>query len=172
MRSILTPVLALAVTTSCIAVNGRPAAVDPEPGAVAFELAGPGGAALVIPVGINGRGPYRFVLDTGATLTCVDERLVKELELRDAAGVVAFGGTIRGTGQMRVVRLDSVEVGAAKATRLSGCVVNLQPMAEAGVKIDGLLGLNFLKSYRVTIDFHARTVRLDPGDGTSATPSQ
>jgi predicted aspartyl protease len=167
MRSIVTLALVTAFGTACTVIDQRPAAVELEPGAVQFELSGPGGAALVIPVSINGRGPYRFVLDTGATLTCVDSRLAEELDLRDAPGVVAFGGTIRGTGQMRVVRIDSAEVGTAKAARLNGCVVDLQPMAQAGVKIDGLLGLNFLKNYRVTIDFHSSSVRLDPPVATS-----
>jgi|GEM_PF-3917599 len=44
------------------------APVDSVAGEVEFALAGPGGAALLVPVFVNGEGPFDFVLDTGATL--------------------------------------------------------------------------------------------------------
>ena len=116
----------------------------------------------MVQVGINGQGPFPFVLDTGATVTCVDERLAAELELPEAAGTIAVGAGIGGAGTMRLVRLESVEVGDAAARGLHGCVLNLEAMNKAGLDIRGLLGLNFLKSYLVTIDFERSTVRLQP----------
>lgn len=65
------------------------------PGEVTFELAGPNEAAMVVPVKINGKGPYDFVLDTGATFTCVDRSLAEELRLPDWSGpfgTVVIGG--------------------------------------------------------------------------------
>lgn len=147
---------------SCVGIEEPGGDVAPRPGEVPFELAGPGGAALVVPVRVNDAGPFPFVLDTGATLTCLDEALVRELDLPDATGPVALGGGIRGLGRVRLVELDSVALGDATVRDLRGCAVDLAPMRQAGLDVRGLLGLNFLKGYRLTVDFNAGSVRLDP----------
>lgn len=154
---------ALAGILSSGCMLAAPAGGDaaPQPGEVRFDLAGPGGAALIVPVHVNGAGPFPFVLDTGATLTCVDEALVRELKLPDVRGRIAIGGTVRGLGQMRLVALDSVALGDATVAGLQGCAVDLAPMQKAGLDVKGLLGLNFLKAYRLTVDFGTSTVRLD-----------
>jgi predicted aspartyl protease len=128
---------------------------------VQFDLAGPGGAALIVPVQVNGAGPFPFVLDTGATLTCVDETLVTELALPDANGPVAIGGGVRGLGRMRLVTLESVALGEATVRDLQGCAIDLAPVRKVGIDVRGLLGLNFLKPYRLTVDFPGRVVRLE-----------
>jgi predicted aspartyl protease len=157
-------VLAIAaITAACVVPVRQPAGRhEPEPGEVRFELAGPGGAALLVPVRVNGAGPFPFVLDTGATLTCVDEALMEELSLPEQTGSFAVGGTIGGMGRMRLVGLDSIEVGTARATDLQACVLDLAPMRKAGLEFRGLLGLNFLRGYRVTLDFSTEMLRLDP----------
>jgi hypothetical protein len=135
---------------------------------VQFDLSGPGGAALVVPVKVNDAGPFPFVLDTGATVTCVDETLVKELALPDAPGVIAFGGGIRSFGRMRLVSLESVALGQASVRDLQGCAIDLGEMQKAGVDVRGLLGLNFLRSYKLTVDFPRRTVRVERPDAAPA----
>lgn len=155
-------VAAAATTAGCVVAGPSRGDVEAEPGAVAFDLTGPGGAALTVPVTINGKGPYPFVLDTGATVTCVDESLVADLSLPDAGGPVAFGGTVTGLGRMRLVSLESVTVGDATVRDLQGCAVDLAPMRQAGVEVQGLLGLNFLREYRLTVDFPSGMVRLEP----------
>jgi predicted aspartyl protease len=77
---------------------------------------------------VNGAGPFRFLLDTGATLTCVDESLARELDLPQATGVVGFGGTVEGFGAMRLLQLDAVALGDAAVHNLRGCALNLAPM--------------------------------------------
>jgi predicted aspartyl protease len=150
----------------CVAVGPAGGTAAPGPGEVRFDLAGPGGAALVVPVRINDAGPFPFVLDTGATVTCVDETLVAELKLPDATGTIAIGGGIRGLGRMRLVTLESVQLGDARVRDLNGCAVDLGPMRQAGLDIRGLLGLNFLRAYRLTVDFGAQIVRVEPTTGT------
>ena len=160
--------VASALGASCVAIS-NPAASDARPGEVQFELAGPGGAALVVPVTVNEQGPFPFVLDTGATLTCVDKRLVEELELREVKGIAAFGGGVRGLGSMQLVGIRSIEVGTARAADLRACVIDLQPMQKAGLDARGLLGLNFLKAYRLTIDFATQRVSFDSPADTKTT---
>ena len=153
---------ALFVLASCDV--GTPARVqapaDSAAGEVAFELAGPGGAALVVPVFINGQGPFDFVLDTGATFTCVDDALAERLGLREQTGRVAIGAGIGGAGRVRLVGIDSIRIGAASAERLTACVLDLQALQQIGSGVHGLVGLNFLKSFRVTLDFQRNVVGL------------
>ena len=159
-RTLVTAISLIAAGCVVAAPGGGDAA--PQPGEVAFELAGPGGAALVVPVQVNDAGPFPFILDTGATLTCVDETLAKDLGLEAAGGPIAIGGGIRGgLGPMRLVALRSVALGDATVRDLQGCAIDLAPMRKAGLDVRGLLGLNFLRSYRLTVDFPARTVRLE-----------
>ncbi len=129
-------------------------------GEVSFELAGPGGAAIVVPVHINGQGPFSFVLDTGATLTCVDQNLVEQLKLPEQRGRFGVGATIRGEGNVKLVRLDSLQVGTATASGLDGCGIDLGNVRNVGLDVNGLLGLNFLRSFRVTIDFERKVLQL------------
>lgn len=135
---------------------------ETAPGEVRFELAGPNKAAIIVPVKINGKGPYDFVLDTGATFTCIDRSLAEELKLPDwdgPFGTVIIGG--RG-GEMAFVKIDTLEVGdTAKASELVACKLDLGPMQPPGFGLKGLVGLNFLKSYRVTINFERNSLRLD-----------
>lgn len=138
--------------------DARPA--EARPGEVGLKYVGPGDAALTVPVSINGQGPFTFVLDTGATLTCVDTELARKLELPDQPGVTGRGATLGGAGGMRLVSFESLQVGSASATDLMGCVLDLQQLEVIGKDIRGLLGLNFLRSYRVLLDFPRKTLEL------------
>jgi predicted aspartyl protease len=146
---------------------GAPARVevpaDSAAGEIAFDLAGPGDAALMVPVFLNGEGPFDFVLDTGATLTCVDQEIARRLQLPAARGVVGVGAGVGGSGKMEILRLDSLRIGAARAGEMTVCALDLKHTDAIGLEIDGLLGLNFLRSFRVTLDFQRNVLHLrDP----------
>lgn len=163
-----TPVIAIVLMLILPSCDGAaPARVeaptDTAAGEVAFSWAGANEAAIIVPVHINGTGPHDFVLDTGATLTCVSESLAAELSLPEPAGRIGFGAGVGGSGRMRLVEIDSLRLGAALAEDLPGCALDLQSMRTMGVDIDGLLGLNFLRPFRLEIDFERQVVRLqDP----------
>lgn len=162
---VLTLVLALVVAAACAEVERAERVViadDTAATGVEFELAGPGGAALMVPVHLNGRGPYRFVLDTGATMTCVDEGLARELDLPEARGQVGVGmGIGQEAGALRLVSLDSLRVGAATAESLSACALDLEQFQAVGLPVEGLLGLNFLREFRITLDFRTERLTLE-----------
>lgn len=147
-------------------LQGPPARIDapadPAAGEVPFELVGPNDAAIVVPVEVNGEGPFDLVVDTGATFTCLDESLAERLELPDAPGI-GFGAGIGGGGRMRVVQIESLKIGETTAHDLLGCAVDLRHLQDLpGFDVDGLLGLNLLKSFRVTLDFERQVLRLEP----------
>lgn len=128
---------------------------------VSFDLAGPGGAAILVPVHVNDRGPFQFVLDTGATMTCVAETLADSLQLPEQRGRAGLGASVESTGRLRLVSVDSLRVGEVRATGLSACTLDLTSLQQAGLNADGLLGLNFLRSFRMTLDFDRSIVRFE-----------
>ena len=133
---------------------------DGAVGEVAFELAGRGGAAVVIPVWVNGAGPFQFALDTGATFTCVDRALAARLELPDSPTSTGLGANAQGSSRIRLLRADSVRGGDAVVEELTICELDLRHAGQIGIEIQGLLGLNFLKPFRVSLDFEREVLRL------------
>ena len=156
--------LAVLLTVRCVEsdVGGADVAADVKPGEVAFRLAEPNDTAIVVPVTIDGKGPYDFVLDTGATLTCVGEPLARELKLPEPRGVFGRGATIGGSGSMRLVQIESLRIGETEATNVMACAVDLSHVRQLGLDVRGLLGLNVLKNFRVTLDFEREVMRLEP----------
>ncbi|MBA4156001.1 MAG: clan AA aspartic protease [Gemmatimonadetes bacterium] len=143
---------------------GAPARVeapaDTVAGEIGFRMAGPNDAALLVPVHINGEGPFDFVLDTGATLTCVEQETAARLELPEQRGARGVGVGIGRAGRVNLVRVDSLRVGEARVAGMTACVLDLQQFAVLGTPIDGLLGLNFLQSFRMTLDFRRNVLLL------------
>lgn len=130
------------------------------PGQVRFEMAPPNDAAILVPVKINGQGPYTFILDTGATFTCIDQKLVDKLKLPEWRG--QFGvGVLMPAGDVRLVSLDSFEVGQIKATDMKACAIEFSRLQAGGLDAQGLVGLNFLKSFRMSIDFKNKILHLE-----------
>lgn len=161
-----TPLLLLLAACEAGAPARVEAPADSAAGEVPFELAGLGGAAVLVPVYLNGQGPFQFVLDTGATLTCVDARLADSLALPASRGKLGVGAGVGGSGRLRLVQLDSVRVGTARVVDAPGCVLDLRHIGALGLEVDGLLGLNVLRRFRVTLDFRRRVLILqDPEPG-------
>ena len=138
------------------------APVDSAAGEVPFRLVGPGGAAILVRAVLNGRDSVDLIVDTGATLTCVDDRFARELQLPEQRGVVGTGIGVGGSGRVRLVRVDSLRVGAATARNLSVCSLDLAAVERVSPGVRGLLGLNFLRSFRVTFDFRREVMLLAP----------
>ena len=160
--------IALAVSgAACADVGGSDATppADSAAGELGFRLAGPGGAAIVVPVHINGRGPIDLILDTGATITCVDTSLAREFALPEQRLTIGTAVGVGGAGRVRLHRVDSLRVAGAVARRLNVCAMDLSAMRVVAPSVRGLLGLNVLKPFTVTIDFRRSVLRLAaPGD--------
>jgi predicted aspartyl protease len=167
---------ALASTlAACADVSGSKASsapADTTHGGMSFRLAGANGAAIVVPAYINGRGPFELILDTGATLTCLDSSLTRELTLPVQHAVIGAGVGVAGSGRVQVVRIDSMRVGAASSKGLNACAMNLSNLRIVGANVRGLLGLNFLRNFRMTLDFDRHTLHLTEPAVASTRASQ
>ena len=155
----LLPLLSLLAACQVGAPERVQAPADTAAGEVEFSLASPNRAAILVPVQINGRPAVDFVLDTGATLTCIDVSLARELGLPEEGftGGVAIGAVT--SGRIETVHIDTLRIGNAAAYDLSACRLDLSALRSA-FGAQGLVGLNFLKSFDVRIDFERSVLTL------------
>src|SRR5437867_1631500 len=58
------------------------ATLSPKSAKVKFRLAGGAQPLILLPVRVNERGPFEFILDTGAGTSLVSSELARELELK------------------------------------------------------------------------------------------
>jgi predicted aspartyl protease len=115
------------------------------------------GASVIVPVTLNRRLKTFLALDTGATTTMISHRVANNLGLRtDGPRVVAT--TVNGHVSIPVARLGSIKVGEAEVHGLAVTVHDLAPAA----RVDGLLGLDFLKRFHVSIDSRNQLLILAP----------
>ena len=113
---------------------------------------------------INGKGPYRFVFDTGATYSLVNNKVAKEAELFSKdfkKPLIAFFGVM---GQ---VKMKTLELGDLKAENASAMVLD-HPTVEAISKfvgpIEGILGFTFYARYKMSIDYEKNLITFEPGE--------
>lgn len=119
---------------------------------------------VVVPVLLNGRGPYRFLLDTGANRSAISPRLVAELGLPPGAQVRLRGVT--GSAVAETARVERLEAGAVRLADADLAVVAPPVFARA----DGILGVEGLAGKRVDIDFDADRVAIADSNRRDAAP--
>lgn len=127
---------------------------------VKFRLAGGAQPLLVLSVEVNRGGPYDFILDTGAGTTLLTPELARTLGVKSTG--TKKGQTAGGTVDVSLAIVDSLGVGELRRTGLNVAILDLSRISQTiGVPLAGDLGYNFLKNFRLTIDFEARELRLD-----------
>ena len=102
---------------------------------------------MTVPVTIDGRGPFPFVVDTGADRTVVSRELATALGL--AAGGPATMHSMSGVGQVSTVLVERLGVGG----RTRDDELRAPALAEIHLGAKGLLGVDSLKGRRVVMDF-------------------
>ena len=145
------------VTLTCsVAMTGS------APGeATPFRLAAPDKPLVLVDAFVNEEGPFRFVLDTGASTTAVSGEVASRLGLRRAAmPAVTGGGGVITAGAARV---DSIRLGIGAAGPLDLVVTDATEHISRtlGESIDGILGYNFLSNFAVVIDYLSSVISLN-----------
>ena len=130
---------------------------------VGFRLAGAENPLILIPTHVNGRGPYEFILNTGAGTSLLTPRLADELGITVSGARQGRGAA--GRVPVAMARVESLAVGEARGGGMPvGITADLDRIGAAvGHRIEGDIGYDFLKAFRLTIDYRRRVVRLAPG---------
>ncbi|WP_182911854.1 retroviral-like aspartic protease family protein [Sphingomonas cavernae] len=112
---------------------------------------------MTVPVSIGNRGPYHFVVDTGAERTVISRELAGELGL--AAGPTARLHSMTGEDDVATVIIPSLGVNREKMHD-----VRAPALARADLGAVGMLGIDSLKKNRVLLDFRQQTMTIVPSD--------
>ncbi len=112
---------------------------------------------MTVPVLINGKGPFRFIVDSGATRTVISGALAAQLGL-PSAGIVPLH-SVGGESDVPAVHIDSLYVGALPAKEIVAPVLD-----EANLGGLGILGIDTLKGKKVVIDLVRHAMSVEPAD--------
>jgi hypothetical protein len=127
------------------------------PSLVPFRLVG--GFAVIIPVMVNGHGPYDFMLDTGTTIMVVDLELGQELALEPQAQGTVTTLTQQLSASIAVVR--RVDFGPVREQNVEVMVRKLSGLGKIAPTVRGVLGQNALNHADFLLDYQHKQLQFD-----------
>ena len=113
------------------------------------------GSHFLVRATIDGVHDVTLLLDTGASITSLDARLVRNLGLKSSGSRELLLRTAGGVITAKTIEVDSLNIGGHVVRGLEIATVDLG----SGVA-DGLLGMNFLGEFKFVIDQKQRQLLL------------
>jgi len=118
---------------------------------------------VMVPALVNGKGPYNFILDTGADESAVYAWFAKSLDLPKGESRELSGAT--GSEQMTVTRLSTLGVDGHVVGNIEADTL---PDRTDGAKIAGIVGVDLMAHQAAVIDFACKTFALRPVENMDA----
>jgi predicted aspartyl protease len=126
---------------------------------------GVNGHIVLLPVVVNGQGPFDFALDTGAPTTVVEPAFAKRAGLERLANADAIGAA--GPTSASAARVESLAVGDARVTSMRiGVVDKFSALRAISPTVVGSLGNDFLHHFVVDVDYAHETIVCRNPSGT------
>lgn len=128
---------------------------------------------LLVPVTINGQGPFRFVLDTGANRSVLTPQLAEHLGLTTSTTNRLTMSGVTGSASVPTVDVDRLKVGEVELRN-----VQLPVASSLSEDTSGTLGVDALPNTRVLLDFESGRIQIRKAhrenlmDGFSRIPGQ
>jgi predicted aspartyl protease len=110
---------------------------------------------------VNGKGPFRFVIDTGASRSTLAPHLAKSLGLTQSVGHNVMLNGVTGAAEVPTVPVASIEIGALKFENQNLPVIFTSIMGNA----DGILGVAGFDDQRIDVDFKKDRVSVLTSNG-------
>lgn len=120
---------------------------------------------IVVPVSINGAGPFDFLLDTGTNTTLIVPELARPLGLRPVDRIIL--STFTGTQVVPRAHLRSLTLGGQVLENLEVLYSDLSHVRAVDSRICGVLGQNFLSHFNYTLNYRKRFIEFEE-DGRQA----
>jgi predicted aspartyl protease len=119
---------------------------------------------LTVPVHIEGHGPFRFMIDTGAQRTVLSTALAERLALRQ-------GPQIRVVGIVQEAQVPSAWVRDLDLGQLNLKRMQVPLLERAHMGADGIIGTDTLQDQRVLLDFDREQIRIGGSEFPGANDS-
>lgn len=163
MAGVVYPILLLPLLLSLLPDAREPAQnpeLTPSPPEVEATLISLGeiDTRLTVPVALGSKGPYNFIIDTGAERTVVSRELARSLGLTP-------GGPVMLTSMAGTSQVDTVIVPQLSIPSVSGSHKVVAPKLDArNLGAVGLLGIDTLQAHQVSIDFEKGIMAVRPSE--------
>ena len=161
-RGALAVVLAAFIQSAPAVAQGPVAATTIPPAAIdeALEITGESLRArreetrMSLPVLIDGRGPFRFVVDSGADRSVIGRNLAARLGL--APGEPVRMVSIVDVTVVPTARVARLDIGDSALSDFE-----MPALAERDLGLEGLIGIDALAEQRLMLDFERNTVTIE-----------
>lgn len=148
------PIAAAMIAAAGATASAQPQVTAPSDTGSIVESTDDRHNRMTVPVMIDGQGPFRFMIDTGAQATVITRSLSERIEFEPAGQAILVGMASR--EQVDLVRVDGLEFASRTIDNIRA------PLLEARhVGADGILGLDSLQDLRVLLDFRTREIHVD-----------
>lgn len=104
---------------------------------------------ILLPAQVNGKGPFNFVLDTGASMSIMTEELANVIGIEGAEIKEGLGSAGRKL-EVSLGKVDSISIGEIRVKDVRVGIMKKYPKC---VGSQGALGYNFFKDFVLTIDY-------------------
>ncbi len=108
---------------------------------------------LLIDVKVNGKGPFHFLVDSGADRTVIGFGLAARLNL--PAGPAVKLQSMAGATQVGTVLIDRLTIGTSEIVGITA-----PALSERDLGAQGLVGIDALADQRLLLDFDAHTITV------------
>jgi predicted aspartyl protease len=114
---------------------------------------------IVVPLTVNGQGPFQFLLDTGTNTSIIEPGLAQQLKLRPRDRIELM--TVAGPQVLPRIHLGSVVLGSALAENLEALIGDLGSIRTLHSGIRGVLGQNFLSRFNYQLDYREKKIEFE-----------
>ena len=109
---------------------------------------------MTVEVQVNGRGPYHFVVDSGADTSAVGVRIARDLQLPLGTPVILNNMTDRNVVDR--VRVASLAFGPSTINDLE-----VPALLEENLGGEGMIGIDALVRQRLLIDYENKLIKVE-----------
>jgi hypothetical protein len=109
---------------------------------------------LSVDVHVNGSGPYKFIVDSGADTSVVGLRIARTLQLPLGTTAILNGMTARNVVDR--VKVDQLTLGTNTIENLQ-----LPALREGDLGGDGMIGIDALHQQRLMMDFEKKLIKVE-----------
>jgi hypothetical protein len=117
-------------------------------------------APVYADVFIGAKGPYRFLVDTGAQTSLIDEKLAAGLKLQPQYRVEIV--TQHSSRSSPALKMRDLRIGDKRLAETELVFQDLENVRRSGIPIRGLLGISALAGHSFTITPKDARLELDP----------
>jgi hypothetical protein len=116
------------------------------------------GVPVVDGVYFHGKGPFRFLLDTGNQSDQIEIGLARKLAIAPSFEVELY--TPAGPSRVSAARVDQVALGSSEVNGQEFLLTKLEGVHALSPDIQGILGQQFLSRFDYTLDFQHHELTL------------